>query len=75
MSSGGGLVFVMLGVGIGAQALIDDAGESAFEAAQGFGLGISACEAFAVVGVPGAGGQPDLGDSDAVQSGVELAVA
>jgi hypothetical protein len=33
MSSGGGLVFVMLGVGIGAQALIDDAGESAFEAA------------------------------------------
>lgn len=45
-------------------------GQAAFEAAQGFGLGVAGGLALAVVGLSEAV-EADLGDGDAVQSSVE----
>ena len=56
------------------QGAVDDVGESAAEEAQRFGLGVALSEAFGDVVAswgPGAG----LGEGDAVQRGVDLAVA
>jgi hypothetical protein len=53
--------------------LEDDSGEASFQGADGFGLGVSSGEAFVVVGAAETW-EPDLGDGDAVQGGVELAV-
>jgi hypothetical protein len=39
-----------------------DAGEVAFEGAQGFGAGVAASSSALVVELSGAGGEPDLGD-------------
>ena len=55
--------------------LVDDAGESTFEAAQRFFGRVSGGEPLAVVPVAEAVVEADLGDGDAVQGGVELAVA
>src|ERR1700757_1915573 len=51
-----------------------DSGQTPFEAAQGFSPGVADGDAVAVVGLSEAI-EADLGDSDAVQGGVELAVA
>ena len=59
---------------VGVQVMEDDTGQAAFEAAQCLGGGIASIDAFAVVGLAETV-EADLGDSDAVQGGVELAVA
>ena len=59
---------------VGAQGAVDGVGESAFELAEGFGLGVAGGAAAAEVG--GSVGVPaELGDGDAVDGGVELPVA
>ncbi len=65
-----GLALLLVGV----EVVKHHAGQAAFEAAQGFGAGVPGREAFAVVGLAEAV-EADLGDGDAVQGGVELAVA
>jgi hypothetical protein len=52
----------------------DGSSEAAFETAQRFGGGVARGEAVAIVGLSETV-EPDLGDSDAVQGGVELSVA
>ena len=59
---------------VGTQVAEDDAGQASFEAAQGFGVGVTAALAVAVVGSTGSL-ETDLGDGDAVQCRVELAIA
>ena len=59
---------------VGVEVVKHGAGDAAFEAAQGFWLGVSGSEAFAVIGLAEAG-KADLGDSDTVQGRVELTVA
>jgi len=66
MSSGPGL-------GVVEHGSVDDVGESAFEDAEGFGLGLAGCE---VLGdeVLGVGVDSYLGDGDPMQRGVGLTV-
>src|ERR1700755_1914539 len=71
---GGGVVW-LLRVQVGAQLCEHQACEAAFETAQGFGRGVTGVDAFAVVGLARTVDETDLGDGDAVQGGVELAVA
>jgi hypothetical protein len=52
----------------------DDSGEAALEATQGFRSGVALIKAMPVVG-PAESLETDLGDGNAVQCGVELAVA
>ncbi len=54
--------------------VVNDSGETAFKAAQGFGLGVTTVLAAAVVGLSETI-EADLGDGDAMQGGIELAVA
>src|SRR6478672_6167116 len=59
---------------VGVQGVKDGSSEAAFEAAQRFGGGVADGEAVAVVSLSETV-ETDLGDSDAVQCGVELSVA
>jgi hypothetical protein len=59
---------------VGVEVVEDDSGESAFEAAQGFGFGIAGIDAVSEVGLSQAV-EADLSDGDAVQGDVELPVA
>ena len=66
--------FGLGGVFVDEQGAVDDVGESAAEESQRFGLGVALSDAFGDVVAswgPGAG----LGEGDAVQGGVDLAVA
>jgi hypothetical protein len=56
------------------EVLVDGAGDAAFEGADGLAGGVALAAAPLVVGLAWAG-QAQLGDGDAVQSGVQLAVA
>lgn len=58
---------------VGVEVAEDDAPESAFEAAKGFGGGIAGCESVPVVGLAESV-TTDLGDGDAMQDSVELTV-
>ena len=59
---------------VGVQVAEDDAGQAAFKAAKGFGAGITSRQALAVIRLPEAV-HADLRHRDAVEGGVELAVA
>jgi hypothetical protein len=62
------------GVFVDEQCAVDDVGESAAQQAERFGFGVALSDAFSDVVAalgPGAG----LGEGDAVQRGVDLAVA
>ena len=59
---------------VSAEVVEDHAGQSAFEAAKGFGAGITGGQSLAVVGASKSV-KADLGHGDAVQGGVELTVA
>jgi hypothetical protein len=69
MSSGVGEV-----LGVGSEGSVDDVGESAFERPEGLGGGIAAGDA-SIAERLGVGVVSELGDGDAVDGGVELAVA
>jgi hypothetical protein len=73
MSSRCRLARLDLGLAVGVEVVEDDSDQSAFEAAQGFGAGVTGGEALAVVGLAESV-ESDLGDRDAVQGGVELTV-
>ena len=51
MSSRCRLASGLVGLVVGVQVAEDDAGQAAFEAAQGFGTGVTVSESFAVVGL------------------------
>jgi hypothetical protein len=59
---------------VGVEVVKHHTGQATFEAAQRLGCGVSIRQSLAVVGLTQAV-EADLGDCDAVQRGVELAVA
>ena len=59
---------------VGVEVVEHHTGQAAFEAAQGFGGGGTGCDAFVVIGLAHSG-QAGLGNRNAVQGGVDLAVA
>ena len=59
---------------VGVQVVEHHTGQAAFEATQGFGGGGTGCDAFVVIGLAQSG-QAGLGNRNAVQGGVDLAVA
>jgi hypothetical protein len=65
MSSRCRLARLIAGLVVGVEVVEDHASQAAFEAAQGFGAGVSGGQSFAVVGLAEAI-EANLGDRDAV---------
>src|ERR1700750_140734 len=75
MSSRDGVGGVVACLFVGVEAFVDGSSEASFEAPQSFFGGFSFGDFLAVVGVAEAVRHADLGEGDAVQGGVELAVS